>query len=389
MPTRQRLFVVLGVLALAVAGVAAFWYWTRPPAPETPPLGLSGTGDATGFTRALTPRVFSFPRDHGPHLDYQTEWWYYTGNLNLADGRHVGYQLTFFRRGLSPAAPERASAFGTNQIYFAHFAVTDVSGGRHQSFERFSRGAAGLAGASGEPFRVWLDDWQVEALDVVGEQVHLRAAQGGLALDLTLTAAKPIVAHGDAGLSPKSATPGNASYYLSYTRMTTTGAVTLADGSTQAATGESWFDHEWSTSALGVGAIGWDWFSLQLSDGQELMYFQIRQADGSIEPVSGGTLIAADGSTRRLAAAEVQIEVLDTWRSPISGADYPSGWRILIPSAGLDLQVTPWIAAQEMQVSFLYWEGAVQLAGTSQGAPVTGNGFVELTGYAASIAGQF
>ncbi len=389
MTTRRRLVWLVGVAVVAVAAVLAFWYWTRPPVVETPPLGLGGTGDATGFTRALAPRPFSFPRDHGPHLDYQTEWWYYTGNLDLADGRHVGYQLTFFRRGLSPAAPERASAFGTNQIYFAHFAVTDVSGDRHQSFERFSRGAAGLAGASGEPYHVWLDDWQVEALDVVGEVVHLRAAQGGLALDLTLNAVKPIVAHGDAGLSPKSATPGNASYYLSFTRMATEGTVTLGDGAAQPVTGESWFDHEWSTSALGKGAIGWDWFSLQLGDGQELMYFQIRQADGTLEPVSGGTLVAADGSMRHLAAGEVQIEVLNTWHSEISGADYPSGWHIVIPSAGIDLRATPWIDAQEMQVSFVYWEGAVRLEGVSQGAAVVGNGYIELTGYAASIAGQF
>ena len=386
---KQRWWWGLGIVLLAMMGVAAFWYWTRPPVPEAPPLALGGTGDATGFTRALEPRTFSFPRDHGPHLDYQTEWWYYTGNLDLADGRHVGYQLTFFRRGLSPAAPERASAFGTNQIYFAHFAITDVSADQHQSFERFSRGAAGLAGASGEPFSVWLDDWQVQALDVVGEQLHLKAAQGGLALDLTLDATKPIVAHGDAGLSPKSSTPGNASYYLSFTRLATTGTVTLADGSSQAATGESWFDHEWSTSALGAGAIGWDWFSLQLSDGQELMYFQIRKEDGSLEAVSGGTLVAPDGTTRHLSADEVQLDVLDTWRSPVSGAAYPAGWRLRIPSAGLDLQATPWIADQEMQVSFVYWEGAVRLTGISQGVALTGNGYIELTGYAASIAGQF
>ena len=380
---------VIAVLVVIVA-VAGFWYVTRPAEVETALLTLPQTGDGAGFARAFEPIDFAFPRDHGPHLDYQTEWWYYTGNLTTAYGSHVGYQLTFFRRALSPTAVERASPFATDQVYFAHFAVTDVAGGEHLSFERFSRGAAGLAGARGEPFGVWLEDWRAEALDEAGNVVHLVAAQEGLALDLTLRADKPIVAHGEDGLSPKSETPGNASYYLSFTRMNTEGTVRLG-GEAVSVTGESWFDHEWSTSALGAGAIGWDWFSLQLDDGQELMYFQIRREDGSLEPASGGTLVAPDGNTRRLAVAEVQIEVLDTWRSPHegSGAEYPARWRIVIPSAGIELIAEPWLADQEMRVSFVYWEGAVRLTGTSSGGAVAGNGFIELTGYAQSIAGQF
>jgi predicted secreted hydrolase len=176
---------------------------------------------------------------------------------------------------------------------------------------------------------------------------------------------------------------------LSFTRLATTGRITLPDRGPIEVSGESWFDHEWSTSALGAGAVGWDWFSLQLGDGQELMYFQIRRDDGSLEPVSGGTLVASDGSVRRLAAADVRIDVLSEWRSPASGSTYPSTWRVRVPAAEIDLRVEPWIADQEMDVSFVYWEGAVRLAGSSQGRAVEGVGYVELTGYASSIAGQF
>jgi predicted secreted hydrolase len=170
--------------------------------------------------------------------------------------------------------------------------------------------------------------------------------------------------------------------------MDTAGTITL-NGAASAVAGTSWFDHEWSTSALGPKAVGWDWFSLQLDDEREIMFFQMRRADGTLEPVSGGTLVAADGSTRRLAAADVQLSVADTWRSAATGATYPAAWRVVIPSAQLDLRVQPWLAQQEMLVSFAYWEGAVQVSGTSAGQAITGNGYVELTGYAGSLQGQF
>ena len=388
-PQRRLLAASVAILIVALL-FAAFVLATRPRPGGGPTLQLDDSTPASvsGFERALEPRDFLFPDDHGPHLGFQTEWWYYTGNLSTEDGRRFGYQLTFFRRGLSPAATERPSDFATNQVYFAHFALTDVAGNEHTSAERFSRGAAGLAGASGRPFEVWLEDWRAEALAPDGSAVHLVAEQDGLSLDLDLRAAKPIVAHGNAGLSPKSGEAGNASYYLSYTRMDTTGTVTVG-GQTLGVTGQSWFDHEWSTSALGAGAIGWDWFSLQLDDGRELMYFQIRREDGSVEPVSGGTLIAADGSTQQLGSDEVQIEVVSTWRSPTTGGQYPGRWRFSVPGEQLVLEIVPLIADQEMNVSFVYWEGAVRLEGESRGASVGGLGFVELTGYVTSIAGQF
>ncbi len=376
------------IVALLAGGVAGFWWLTRAPV-TTSPLNLGATGDSTGFARALSPRDFSFPADHGPHTEFQTEWWYYTGNLASSTGERYGYQLTFFRRGLSPNSPARASDLATNQIYFAHFAVTDGPANTHTAVERFSRGAGGLAGASGQPYRVWLEDWRVESLTADGGAVRLMASDGEQALDLTLRAVKAIVAHGHHGLSAKSESPGNASYYVSYTRLATTGSLTRSNGQVVLVTGESWFDHEWSTSALGPGSVGWDWFSLQLSDGSELMFFQIRRDDGTLEPASGGTLVSADGTTRRLAVGDVQIDVLSTWRSPATGGVYPARWRLQVPGAQVDVELSPIVADQEMRVSFVYWEGAVQITGSSQGQAVTGAGFVEMTGYTTSIAGQF
>jgi predicted secreted hydrolase len=339
------------------------------------------------FARATAPRVFRLPEDHGPHFEYQTEWWYYTGHLATADGRRFGFQLTFFRRGLSPGAPPEAG-LATNQIYFAHFAVADVAGERHASAERLSRGAAGLAGASGQPFRVHVEDWTADAMSPDGAAVRVQARDGSLVLDVELQATKPLVAHGDHGLSPKSDAPGNASYYVGYSRMTARGRVGT-NGAGAAVTGEAWFDHEWSTSALGPQAVGWDWWSLQLGDGRELMLFEIRRADGSREAASGGTLVAKDGSVRRLQAPDFEVSVLDRWKSPHTGADYPARWRLRVPSEGLDLEVEPLVADQEMRTSFVYWEGAVSVSGTSRGRPLTGHGYVELTGYARSMQGVF
>ena len=379
----------LRVLAVGVALVSGVVLVTRPggkPKTSSAHLRLE-PAPALAFARATEPRAFHLPGDHGPHFDYQTEWWYYTGNLQTAEGRPFGFQLTFFRRGLAPGPPP-AKGLATNQIHFAHFAITDVAAGHHRFAERFSRGALGLAGATGTPFRLWLEDWSAEATNADGSSVRLRARDGTLALELQLEAAKPLVAHGDRGLSPKSDAPGNASYYIGYTRMQARGRLG-ASGPPAEVTGEGWFDHEWSTSALGPGAVGWDWWSLQLSDGRELMFFLIRRADGSHEAASGGTLVRADGSTRRLGPDDVRVEAQGVWRSPETDARYPARWRLTVPVEDLLLDVTPLLAAQEMRTSFTYWEGAVRLEGTSRGAPITGQGYVELTGYARSMQGVF
>jgi predicted secreted hydrolase len=338
----------------------------------------SAGGIATaGFTRATAPREFIFPQDHGPHPEYAIEWWYYTGNLDTAQGRHFGYQLTFFRIGLTPTPAARASDFATSNIYMAHFALTDVANQKFYAFERFSRGAAGLAGAQGQPFHVWLEDWDAAGAD--STPMRLQAAQDDVAIDLTLAGGKPIVLQGDHGLSQKSDDPGNASYYYSMTRMPTRGTIRVG-AETSDVSGLSWMDREWSTSSLGANAVGWDWLAVQLSDGRDLMYAQLRDATGATI-YSDGTLVDQAGSTRRLAPSEVVLEATAEWTSPRSGGRYPAAWRLRIASQALDLTLTPYLADQELPLTTVYWEGAVKIEGTATGTPISGNGYVELTGY--------
>ncbi|MCG8348496.1 MAG: carotenoid 1,2-hydratase [Chloroflexales bacterium] len=338
---------------------------------------------AAGFARVTAPRPFVFPRDHGPHPEYQTEWWYYTGNLTSAAGRHFGFQLTFFRRALSAQPAERESDWATRNIYMAHFAVSDVAGETFYAFERFSRDGGGLAGASGEPYRVFLEDWSVAGSGPEGMIMRLQAAEADLSLDLLLESTKPPVLQGDRGFSQKGSALGNASYYYSLTRMTASGTIGIA-GESHAVQGLAWMDHEWGTNALEDSAIGWDWFSAQLDDGRELMCAQLRGPDGPIYIL--GLFVASDGMTRSLGPADVAIETLDTWRSPRSGAEYPARWRLTLPVEGLTLDIEPYLADQEVPVSVIYWEGAVRVTGEQGGEPVQGNGYVELTGYV--VAGQ-
>lgn len=333
-----------------------------------------------GFALATAPRAFQFPADHGPHPEFRSEWWYYTGNVATAAGRRFAFQLTFFRFALTPTAPARASAWASNQIYMAHFAVTDVQAGHFHAAERFSRGALDLAGARAEPFRVWLGPWQASAGEEHFPQ-RLSAADSGYAIQLELSEVKPVVLNGDAGLSQKSAAAGNASYYYSIPRIAVSGTLGTPDGAWQVQ-GSAWFDREWSTSALSADQVGWDWFALQLSDGRDLMIYRLRRAGGGADPHSAGTLVEADGSARALAAADFVLDELDYWRSPRGGVRYPARWRLRVPGARIDVEVVPVTPDQELDLAFRYWEGAARVTGTSAAEPVTGHGHVELTGYA-------
>ena len=374
---RRRATLLLALLAISCGDRS------REPSASLSVAGALRGGSDQGYARATELRTFSFPEDHGPHPEFRTEWWYYTGNLATAEGRRFGFQLTFFRSALAPEMPERGSAWATRQAWLAHFALSDVQGERFHSFERWSRGAVGLAGIQAAPFRVWVEDWSAQAS--AGDNgpvfpMRLRAAEGEVALDLRLEQGKPPVLQGERGLSRKSSEPGNASYYYSLTRMPASGTIRVG-GESFTVQGSVWMDREWSTSSLGEGQVGWDWFALQLSDGADLMLYQLRDAQARPDPSSSGSIAGPDGRSRTLGLRDFSLEPLATWESPDSGARYPARWRVRVPSEGLDLTVTPLLADQELDVSFRYWEGAVAIEGSRQGRPVRGHGYVELTGY--------
>ncbi|MBC7810234.1 MAG: carotenoid 1,2-hydratase [Burkholderiales bacterium] len=353
----------------------------------------SVNADPAGYTRAIDPYEWNFPADYGPHPDYQTEWWYYTGNLADENGRRFGYQFTIFRRAILPesASSDTDSEWRTDQVYMVHFTVSDIEGDNFYHAQRFSRGSAGLAGAVSEPrYRVWLEDWEIEAQNDNATLTTINAAGtdenvGDFAISLTLEQIKPPALQGDNGLSPKSDEPGNASYYYSLSRLITDGEITVG-GQTYTVSGTSWKDHEFGTSALGPDATGWDWFGLHLDDNRELMLGQIRLSEGGREPMFGGLLVDEDGSTRYLSSEDFTITATDQWTSPHSGAIYPAGWDIAIDVDGeaLNLTLTPLINDQELQTNPSYWEGAVRIGGD-----VSGYGYAELTGYVQAMQGYF
>jgi predicted secreted hydrolase len=341
--------------------------------------------DSAGYRRAYQPRPFQFPADHGPHPDFRNEWWYVTGNLVDGAGRQFGYQLTLFRIALAPAAPVADSAWRTNQLYMGHFALTDVAENKYRAFERFSRDAVGLAGARATPFRVWLDDWELAGLESDAFPMRVRAREDSIEIDLTLTTAKPVVLQGDQGLSQKSAEPGNASHYYSFTRLRTEGTIRLGE-ITFAVGGASWLDREWSTSALGPEQSGWDWFALHLDDGRDLMFYRLRRKDGSADPHSKGALVVADGRSRALGWNDVELQPLGEWVSPKTGDRYPARWRLRSPGENLDLIVTPKVADQEMRLTVRYWEGAVSVSGQAGAVAISGQGYLEMTRYETPIS---
>lgn len=338
-------------------------------------------GDNTeGYFFSDTIRIFSFPEDHGPHGDYRNEWWYYTGNVDTGEGRHFGFQVTFFRISLTPEHVVRKSLWGSKNLYMAHFALTDVKENRFYAFDRFSRDGLDLAGAIAVPFRVWLEDWYVEGKGQDGLPMLISASEDNISIDLTLSTDKPPVLQGDRGLSQKSSKPGNASYYYSFTRMDTEGTIKIKED-IFSVRGFSWMDREWSTSALDENQTGWDWFSLQLSDGSEVMFYQMRKNNGTIDLLSNGTFVEPDGSKSYLSLQDVELDVLSFWKTSDGSVTYPSQWNLNIPGKNLELEITPHISDQELNVTVRYWEGAVKVKGNKKGKSISGNGYVELTGY--------
>lgn len=344
--------------------------------------------DYEAFARADSrDREWEFPADHGPHPEFLNEWWYFTGNLKAEDGRHFGYQFTVFRRALLPETAVSDSEWYSNQVYLAHFTVSDIANDTFYHDTRFSRGAAGLAGATVDPaLRVWLEDWEITAVDPEASAFQVSAVMDGAAVELTLDPAKPIVLHGYNGFSQRDENEKDGSYYYSIPRLTANGTITL-NGEAFTVSGTSWLDREFSTGSLSENAIGWNWFGLQLDDDRELMMGLIRLDDGTIGPYSGGTLVNADGSKVNLPPDAFTVTATGEWTSSFSGATYPAGWEVTVDAEfmgadePLNLTITPLMADQELHSDPIYWEGAVQISGD-----LTGYGYVELTGYAGAVA---
>lgn len=363
--------IVVGAFALAPAG--------RPTQADTREKQKS----KASFMQAHSPRAWQFPRDHGQHPEFRTEWWYYTGNLKSADGRAFGYQFTIFRNALMPAQPNRPSAWAFRDGYVAHFAVTDVAQKKFYYNQKIARGALQLAGASEDSLHAFVGDWSVQ-----GEnnrwQLHAAGDFGGVAL--TLENSRPPVLHGNNGLSQKSAQPGEASYYYSLPNLKTSGLLILGADSLRVS-GVSWMDHEFFTGADSSEIAGWDWFSLHLSDSTAVMLYRLRRANGVTSPFSAGTLIFSDGRIRHISAKEFQA-LPEGWRQSkiMPESNYPLVWKLRF--ADYALSITTPVENQELDTrpttGVIYWEGYVNASGEKAGRPVSGKGYLEMTGYAAS-----
>lgn len=356
----------------------------------SPPEGFADAAPASIPSQHLVPArpgyVYTFPRDHGSHDGYGLEWWYFTGHLYDQSARRFGYEVTFFRKAIDDVRVRKhQSRWALRHLYFAHLALTDVEGGSFRFSEKLSRAAFGKAGADPGRMKVWIDRWTLEPVTEEHRQLRLTAHDAGFGVDLTLTLNKPPVIHGREGISRKGAGPGQASHYYSLTNLATRGTVRLQDKPFEV-TGTSWMDHEFGSGGLGEDQVGWDWFSVQFDSNVEFMLYVLRKRDGSHDPASSGTLIFPDGTSRHLTRADFVVRTTGQWTSPHSGARYPAKWIVEVPSIPLEVTITPVLPDQELRTEHstrvTYWEGAVDVQGHFRNASVTGNGYVELTGYA-------
>ena len=360
--------------------------------PVTHLIRAEESASSEGWKSALPGWNYEFSKDHGPHRDFKTEWWYATGNLSDEGGHEYGFQLTFFRQGIRPGEkPAGSSRFRVMDLPFAHFAFTDVSGKSFRYYQRSSRGSFGEAGF-GVPSKTggrmaWMEGWLLEQLP--DGSFHLKSegvTETGVerSVDLVLVPERPPLIHGHDGISPKSSVPGHASHYYSLTRLRASGSV-MVDGKIHKVRGLVWFDHEWATNSLEAGEAGWDWAGLHLSTGDDLMLFRIRNSEGKTVFLSG-TLRDSQGKVTDL--HDLSMTPHGTWKSPHTGGHYPSGMDVSIPSRNLSISLTPKLHDQELVLSpFAYWEGAVRGEGQCGNVPMTAEGYLELTGYGGKVIG--
>ncbi len=329
-------------------------------------------GTARPASRFLTPRAtpgpVNFPVDDGPHNDL-TEWWYYTGHLKAENGNEYGFEFVIFQGNRSGYPP----------TYAAHFAITDVSKGE---FHYDQRTQSDGQPQSSQPIDLVLGDWSLKG-DGANDQIS--ASISGYAMNLSLSSNKPPALHSGDGYFEWA--PATGSYYYSRTDMTVNGTLTVG-GSSQPVTGTAWMDHQWGNFLL-FGSGGWDWYSIQLSNNEQIMLWHSR--DGKNNVIFGsGTFVDANGKTEQLNLNDFEIKPIRTWTSPQSGATYPSGWTVEIPSKHLTLTLTPVVQDQELDTrpstGVIYWEGDISINGTENGTPISGKSYVELTGYATNLS---
>lgn len=341
---------------------------------------------ADGWKRVEPGIELAYPRDHGAHPDHRTEWWYLTGDLEDADGQRFGFQFTVFRSGEDPRPPALGdSPLRVREVLAGHLAVTDVARGETRLAERLRRGGTALARASRDDLDLVLEDWTLAR----GEDDRLALAAAdearGIGLALTLTPRKPLVQQGENGYSAKGDAPGQASAYVSWTRIAAEGELRLDDRHLRVV-GEAWFDHEFGSTVLPDDVVGWDWFGLRLDGDEELMLFVLRREDGSAAGASSATRVAPDGSTRTLTADEITLDPLAHWTSPHTGARYPDRWRIALPDLALEVRalVPDCELVTKGSTHVTYWEGPVEVLGDRRG-----RGYAELTGYAGRMTARF
>jgi predicted secreted hydrolase len=348
--------------------------------------------DSENYLTVTGPCNLEFPKDHGSHPGFRTEWWYYTGNLQTENGNRYGFQLTFFRSQISPPGaekkwPRHPSAWRTSQVYLAHAAVSDIAGQKHLQAEDVARAALGMAGVnqSARRTKIFLKNWSAR---IEAEAHILKADAAEFSYELNFKPTKPIVLHGDRGYDLKGSTSERASCYYSFTRLEGQGRIAIGDYNV-AVSGSAWMDHEFSTASLEPGIIGWDWFSLQLSDYSEIMVYLFRTEKGGLHVASSGTYIDANGITRQISNDEIKLEVLSFWDSRRSKARYPAKWRMQIKPLAFDVRITSNLPDQEMRplgsTGVTYWEGSVSIDGSKGSQAINGAGYVELTGYAESF----
>src|SRR5438270_5669063 len=327
---------------------------------------------------------YEFPRDHHAHSEFTTEWWYFTGTLFDQTGRRFGYELTFFREGVIPPSQRRParSRFVVDDLKFAHFTITDPIARKFRFDQKTSRGAFAEAGFDRGDELAWIESWSLR-LNSAGE-FRLAAAARDADLDLILLPENAPVVHGDNGVSLKASGENHASHYYSITRLTTHGTIRLG-GKAFNATGMSWFDHEWATNQLAPNQVGWNWLCVQFTNRTELMLYQMRLDDGTIDPASSGTLVDANGAMR-LTSRDFTMTPVARWKSPKTGADYPIEWRVEVQARQLSFTVRPILQDQELAlVPLAYWEGAIDALGDVPDKGIRGVGYLELTGYAGPL----